>query len=149
MTIATILAQKGTDVATIAAGAPTSEAAAHLAKRNFGALVVLGAADAVVGIVSERDIVHHLHETGREILDGPVSAIMTPDPLTCTRDGRITDVLQMMAGWHIRHLPVVEHNTLLGLVSMGDLIRYLIDRSDAEWAQPPKPAPDEPSGPVD
>ena len=84
--------------------------AAQLAVRNFGALVVLGADDAIVGIVSERDIVHHLHEKGRDMLDGPVSDIMTPDPLTCTRDGSITEVLQMMAGWHIRHLPVVEHN---------------------------------------
>ena len=138
MTIAGILDRKGNAVATIAATATVAEAAALLAEGNFGALVVLDSAGTVSGILSERDIVRHLHQSGRAFLDGPVSAAMTPDPLTCTSDGAVNEVLQMMAGWQVRHLPVVENEVLLGLVSMGDLVRSVIERGALD-ALPPVP----------
>lgn len=138
MTIARILKRKGNAVATIAESASVVEAIALLAENNFGALVVLDNHAHIVGILSERDIVRHL-ASGQAFLDGPVSVAMTADPLTCTSDGAVGEVLQMMAGWHIRHLPVVEDEVLLGMVSMGDLIRSVIDRGGLDGL-PPIPA---------
>ena len=128
MSVADILKHKGNAVATVSASAPLSDAIALLARENFGALVVLGNDGAVVGILSERDVVAGLARSGGEILAEPVSALMTGDPLTCTRNGRVVDLIQLMMGWNIRHLPVVENRTLLGLVSMGDLVKATTDR---------------------
>ncbi len=127
MTIADVLRKKGDGVATIVASAPVSDAVAILARENFGAIVVLGADGGVVGILSERDIVRCLNEQQASVLTRPVAAVMTADPLSCSRDGSIFEVLQMMVGWNIRHLPVMENNVLLGLVSMGDLVRFTMD----------------------
>ena len=144
MTIAGILEQKGHAVATIAEDATIAEANALLAEGNFGALVVLDGQSKIAGILSERDIVRHIHESGQATLGAPVSIAMTANPLTCTTHGTVGDVLQMMAGWHIRHLPVVENGVLLGMVSMGDLIRSIIERDVLNELPPVSPEGFEP-----
>ncbi len=128
MDVAKILRTKGHRVVTVPASAPVAEAVRLLAERNCGAVVALDEQDIVVGILSERDVVQALAKHGSDILSDPVSTIMTADPLTCTRDGAVSDLLQMMMGWNIRHLPVVENRILLGLVSMGDLVKSTLDR---------------------
>ena len=140
MTIADVLERKGNTVATITTTAPVAEAVALLAQHNFGAVAVLDTTGAVAGILSERDIVQRLNEAGYALLERPASEVMTPDPLTCTRYGTITDVLQMMVGWHVRHLPVVEDDKLIGLISMGDLLKCYIDRGGFDDPHtPPQP----------
>ena len=136
MSIAKILGTKGHAVLTIRASALVAEAIELLAQKNYGAVVALDAEDTVVGILSERDIVQALARRGGDVLAEPVSAIMTADPLTCTRDGSVIELVQMMMGWNIRHLPVVENRILFGLISMGDLVKSIIDRGVFDTAIP-------------
>lgn len=136
MGVARILAAKGHKVATVPASAPVADAVQMMARENYGAVVALDHDDTVVGILSERDVVKALARHGSDMLAEPVSTIMTADPLTCTRDGDVADLLQMMMGWNIRHLPVVENRILFGLVSMGDLIKSIVDSGILDTAIP-------------
>ena len=137
MTIAAILAQKGTDVVSIAADLPLSQAIAALARHRIGAIPVVDDAGAVRGIFSERDMIRLLAEAGAEattLMATPVGSVMTVEPLTATRDDSILAALSLMTHRRIRHLPVVEHGRLVGIVSIGDLVKHRIDRIEADAA---------------
>ncbi len=131
MLIEHLLSQKGNGVATLSLSATVADAVLMLNRENFGVVVVLGEDGAVAGVVSERDIVRHLPENAETVMTRPVASVMTQNPITCTRDGRIDDILLLMLGWNIRHLPVVENGALLGLVSMGDLVKSMIDPAES------------------
>ena len=88
----------------------------------------------VVGIISERDIIRHLADEGGEILDWRVDRIMTADPVTVTRAEPVLVSLSRMTARRIRHLPIVEEGQLIGIVSIGDLVKYRIDRIEQEAA---------------
>jgi CBS domain-containing protein len=131
MSIATILATKGTEVATIAGDAPLSEAVAELGGRKIGALLVIDGGE-VAGIISERDVIYCLREHGAQILDWPVSRAMSAPAIVVAPDTEILHAMALMTQQRIRHLPVIENGQLKGIVSIGDLVKYRIDRIERE-----------------
>ena len=137
MTIAAILVQKGADVVSIPADATVSDAVAALAHHRIGALPVIGEDGTVRGIFSERDMVRLLAEGGADapaLLATTVASVMTAEPLTATRDDSILAALSLMTHRRIRHLPIVEQGRLIGIVSIGDLVKHRIDRIEADAA---------------
>ena len=131
MTIAAILESKGSEVVSIAAGARTSEALALLAARKIGAVPVLRDGR-VVGILSERDVIEGLGREGAAILDQPIDAVMSSPVITVTPEVSVLSALAMMTQRRVRHLPVVEKDRLIGIVSIGDLVKMRIDRIEQE-----------------
>jgi CBS domain-containing protein len=133
MTIAAILQNKGA-VLTVEADMPVRDAVALLAERRIGALPVVRD-DAVTGIMSERDVIYCLRSDGAAILDWPVERIMTAPAITVAPDQQVLGALSLMTRRRIRHLPVVEGGRIIGIVSIGDLVKYRMDRIEAEAAQ--------------
>jgi CBS domain-containing protein len=131
MTIAAILSSKGSEVATIGADNRVSEAVATLGERRIGALPVVEG-DQIVGIMSERDVIYCLRDHGAEVLDWPVSRVMTSPAITAESATPILSALGLMTERRIRHLPVAEGGRLIGIVSIGDLVKYRMDRIEAE-----------------
>ena len=134
MQISQLLRRKGPDVVTVAPGASVREALAMLADHGIGALVVSAGGGAVDGIVSERDVVRGLHESGPEVLDGPVSALMTAEVHTCPPGASVHDLARTMTDHRVRHVPVTEDGLLLGIVSIGDVVQARLDELEQERA---------------
>jgi CBS domain-containing protein len=132
MTVAAILAGKGRNVVTTSAATPVAEAVAMLAEHKIGALVISEGAQRISGIVSERDIVRALAKGGAAIMDGPVSAIMTRDVVTCADGDSINDVMSEMTRGRFRHLPVVSNGRLSGIVSIGDVVKARMGQVERE-----------------
>jgi CBS domain-containing protein len=133
MTIATILRSKGADVLTVEAGMTVREVVALLADRKIGAVPVVRGG-AVAGIMSERDVIYRLRSDGAGILDWRVEEIMTAPAITVEPTTEILAALSLMTRRRIRHLPVVEGEALIGLVSIGDLVKHRMDKIEAEAA---------------
>ena len=133
MTIAAILQSKGAEVLTVDCATPVREAIDLLAQRKIGALPVLRGGE-VAGIMSERDVIYCLKSDGAAMLDWTVERIMTAPAITVTLDTEIMSALSLMTRRRIRHLPVVEGGKLVGLVSIGDLVKFRMDRIEAEAA---------------
>jgi CBS domain-containing protein len=131
MTIAAILGGKGQDVIAIAGERTVAEAVALLAGRRIGALPVLDGAD-VVGIFSERDLLYCIDREGAAVLDRPVRDVMTAPAITVTPDETALGALAEMTRRRIRHLPVIDDGKLVGFISIGDLVKYRIDRIESE-----------------
>lgn len=134
MKISDILRYKGSDVITVAPDARVTDVLAKLAEHNVGALVVVRGED-VVGIVSERDIVRRLNDTGAELLAHPVDTIMTVSVLTTGPDASIDSVAQTMTDQRIRHLPVVDDGRLAGVISVGDVVSSRIRQLEQDRGQ--------------
>jgi CBS domain-containing protein len=134
MTIAAILRNKGADVLSVQAETPVREAVELLATRRIGALPVLRG-ESVAGIMSERDIIYCLRSDGAAVLDWPVERIMTAPAITVTRDQQVLGALSLMTRRRIRHLPVVEGGHLIGIVSIGDLVKHRMDQIEREAEQ--------------
>ena len=132
MTVARILAVKGRDVVTTQPHRTLQETAGLLASRNIGAVVVTGADDSVLGIISERDIVRAVAERGVAALEDAVSRHMTSDVFTATIGASINDIMERMTRSRFRHVPVVENERLAGLVSIGDLVKHRIAEIETE-----------------
>jgi CBS domain-containing protein len=133
MTVQAILAEKGGDVATIGAGDSVREAVRLLGERRIGALPVVDG-DAVTGIMSERDVIYCLKDYGAEVLDWPVSRVMTSPAVTVEPSTPVMSALALITQRRIRHLPVVTGGRLIGIVSIGDLVKYRIERVEQEAA---------------
>jgi CBS domain-containing protein len=131
MTIAAILEGKGTDVYSIDAAATVREAIAVLAENRIGALPVLKGGR-VVGVVSERDVIYCIRRDDAEILDWPVERVMTAPVISISREVAVLAALSQMTKRRVRHLPVVEGGELVGIVSIGDLVKYRIDRIEQD-----------------
>ena len=131
MTIAAILASKGSEVATIAGDEPMSAAVAELGKRKIGALLVIDGGE-VSGIISERDVIYCLREHGPQILDWAVSRGMSAPAIVVAPDTEVLHAMALMTQQRIRHLPVIDQGQLRGIVSIGDLVKYRIDRIERE-----------------
>ena len=132
MTVARILIEKGSSVVTISP-AHTLDAAIHLlAEKSIGALVVTEADGAVAGILSERDIMRVLSKLGAAALDEPVSAHMTRKVTTCGRTTTVEEVMQTMTAGRFRHVPVCEDGRLVGMISIGDVVKRRIATVEAE-----------------
>ena len=128
MRIADLIARKGSAVLTVPPDAPVSNLLEVLAERNVGAAVVCEG-DRLAGIVSERDVVRHLHHRGASLLDAPVSEIMTTVVATCRLEDDVQTLSRTMTERRIRHIPVVDHQErLTGIVSIGDVVKTRIDQ---------------------
>lgn len=134
MRIADVLRTKGSAVATIAPDVPVSELLRALAEHNVGAIVVVGSSG-VEGIVSERDVVRRLHETGADLLSSPVSAIMTADVFTCTPSDTVDSLTVVMTERRFRHVPVLSDGRLVGIVSIGDVVKSRIGQLEQSQNQ--------------
>lgn len=136
MQIADVLRGKATGpgVATTTPAATIGELLALLHRYNVGALPVVDGRE-LVGIVSERDVVRHLHERGRDLLDATVGDVMTADVVTCSPRDRAADLARVMTERRIRHLPVCDDRGLIGIVSIGDLVKARIDQLENEREQ--------------
>ena len=134
MTIARLIeARPLAEVHSCAAGMPVREAVALLAAKRIGALPVVADGSAV-GIFSERDVIYRLAEHGPAVLDQTVGEVMTAPVLAVDRDTQVLEALALMTRRRIRHLPVVENGALVGFVSIGDLVKYRMDRIEGEAA---------------
>lgn len=135
MKISDVLRSKGSDVVTASPDDTVADLLTALAEHGIGAVVVSSGDGAVDGIVSERDVVRHLHRTGTGVLDQPVSAIMTADVHTCTSQDDLSDLESRMTERRIRHVPVVEDGRLVAIVSIGDVVKHRIRDLAAERDQ--------------
>jgi CBS domain-containing protein len=131
MTIAAIMAGKSHEVLSVACETPVRDAIRLLADNKIGSLPVLRDGK-VAGIMSERDIIYCLASDGAEVLDWAVERIMTSPAITVTKDVQALAALSQMTRKRIRHLPVVEGERLIGIVSIGDLVAYRINRIEQE-----------------
>ena len=134
MRIADVLRAKGATVVTVVPTATVTELIATLSSHNVGALPVVDGGR-LVGIVSERDVVRRLHAGGASLLDDRVADIMTADITTCAPGDLVTDLARVMTAGRFRHLPVVEDGELVGIVSIGDLVKARIDLLESEREQ--------------
>lgn len=130
MTIAAILKTKGAEVVSVAPGASLADAVALLAERRIGAMPVVDDGR-VVGIFSERDVLHCVAK-GAGALDTTVAAVMAQPAITVAPEDNVIGALSLMTRRRIRHLPVVDGGALVGFVSIGDLVKYRIDRIEAD-----------------
>lgn len=134
MRIADVLRNKGTAVVTIHPDATVTELLAGLTEHNIGAMVVVGTGGPE-GVVSERDVVRHLHRHGASVLARPVSSIMSELVTTCTKSDSADDLSVVMTEQRVRHVPVLENGRLAGIVSIGDVVKSRIEELQAEHAQ--------------
>ncbi len=131
MTIAAILSGKGSEVATVSAGTSVRDAVSLLADRKIGAVPVLQQGE-ISGIFSERDLVRCVSDHGSDVLDWPVDRVMSSPVQTVDTRTPILAALATMTELRMRHLPVVEGGQIRGIVSIGDLVKYRIERIEAE-----------------
>jgi CBS domain-containing protein len=132
MTVARILDDKGRDVFTTQPHRTLKEVVELLASKGVGAVVVSDASQSVLGILSERDVVRVLGKHGASALEDPVSRHMTPKVITVTRDDTIEHVMQTMTAGRFRHVPVVEGGRLIGIISIGDVVKRHVNALDSE-----------------
>lgn len=123
MLVSQILKQKPQGVITALPSATIAELAALLAEKKIGAVVVTTDEKTVQGIVSERDVVRVLGQKGASALNSPISSIMTAKVVTCPLDVRATNVLQIMTEGRFRHMPVLGDGQLVGMISIGDVVK--------------------------
>jgi CBS domain-containing protein len=132
MTVAAILeGRRGTPAVTVPRGTQVREAVALLAERKIGAVPVMDG-DKVAGIMSERDVIYCLARDGAAMLDWPVEKIMTAPAITVEPSMTVLAALSLMTSRRIRHLPVLEGDQLVGVVSIGDLVKHRLDKIEAE-----------------
>ena len=132
MAVAEILHHKGRQVSTVRSVDTVEVAIRRLYDERIGALVVVDRWGKLVGMFSERDVIHALARHGAEALGYGVHELMTPDVTTCAPEDRIDEVMKMMTAHRVRHLPVMEAGQLIGLVSIGDLVKHRLDEKETE-----------------
>ena len=132
MRIREVLRSKGNAVFTIGPDASVHELLARLSGHNVGALVVSPDGRTVAGIVSERDVVRRLHDFGLAVLAKPVSAIMTSTVTTCGEQDSVEDLMRLMTDHRIRHVPVLRDGRLVGVISIGDVVKNRIGELEYE-----------------
>jgi CBS domain-containing protein len=132
MNVKNILSQKGADVLTLEPTATLADAMDILAKRRIGALVITGADHRIVGILSERDVVRAIAERGTDILQSTVAETMTRKVVTCTQNETIAEIMGRMTAGKFRHVPVVEQGRLIGIVSIGDIVKARLEELEQE-----------------
>jgi CBS domain-containing protein len=134
MTISIILASKGREVVTIAPSASLASAVGLLVEKRIGAVLILGADRRVVGILSERDVVRALAERGAAALEEPVSQTMTRKVSTCNENESVFNIMKRMTEGRSRHVPVVDQGQLVGIVSIGDVVKHRLHQMERDSA---------------
>ena len=132
MTVAVILKHKGSQVETLRPGTTLQQTVGMLAAKRIGAAVVVGGQGEVAGVVSERDIVNALAQHGSAAMSMPIDNFMTREVVTCKMTDTANDLMEMMTRGRFRHVPVVEGGKLVGIVSIGDVVKRRIEDSDLE-----------------
>ena len=132
MLVVDILTQKGRDVVTLSADETLADAVAVLNEHKIGALVVVDDAGKVVGIISERDIVRCLAQDGGAALMQPISSAMTRKVVTCALNDRLDRLMGEMTRGKFRHLPVVDQDGLVGIISIGDVVKLHIAEIESD-----------------
>jgi CBS domain-containing protein len=132
MKVKDILAGKGTDVIGIEPTATLQSAATLLAQKKIGAVVIRGAGGRLAGILSERDIVRAVAKQGPAALDLPVGQAMTREVITCAEDDTCAELMERMTSGKFRHLPVLRDNALVGLISIGDVVKQRVEEIERE-----------------
>jgi CBS domain-containing protein len=134
MRIADVLRNKGAAVATITPETSVAGLLTELSVHNIGAMVVVSF-DGLVGIVSERDVVRALHRQGGDVLTQPVSEIMTTLVATCAPTDSVDSLSALMTTNRVRHVPVMENGRLVGIVSIGDVVKTRMEELEAQQEQ--------------
>ena len=132
MNVASILKQKGRAVSTVPPTITLQEVAKRLTQRRIGALVVVGARGDIEGIISERDIIRALSEAGGSCLQRPVAETMTRQVVTCQETDTLDELMAMMTQRRFRHLPVVTDGDLVGIISIGDVVKHHVAEIEME-----------------
>ena len=132
MFVSDILSYKGGLVFTVTPGTTIDQICQQLSTRRIGAVLVVDRLDQVAGIVSERDVVHALAVNGREALKLDAAEVMTRNIVTCDPDDSIDHVMELMTQGRFRHLPVVRNGELLGLISIGDVVKARLEEARNE-----------------
>lgn len=135
MRVDTILQTKGAQVYTLPDTSSLADAVTQLNAHNIGAVVITGANNAVAGILSERDIVRRLGNDASTTLALPIAECMTRGVVTCERDTPIAEVMERMTRRRIRHMPVTENGALIGIISIGDVVKFKIEDAEREAAE--------------
>jgi CBS domain-containing protein len=131
MTVHAILDSKGHDILSVEPETKLSAAIKILAERRIGAVLVMHD-QRIEGILSERDIVRVLGERGAAVLDEPVGAVMTRKVITCRQADTVGAIMEMMTSGKFRHLPVVEGDKVVGLISIGDIVKWRVKEYENE-----------------
>jgi len=134
MTVKAILAAKGGDLISIEPTATLDNAVKTLARNRIGALLVLGPDRRVIGILSERDIVRVLAEQGPDVLTQPLSQVMTRKVVTVGPSETVAEIMERMTSGKFRHIPVVEQEQLIGIISIGDVVKHRLHEVEQESA---------------
>jgi CBS domain-containing protein len=134
MTIHAILLGKGVSVHSVKPDDSLTSAIAVLRKHRIGAVLVIENASMIAGVLSERDIVRALGDHGANALDMPVHSVMTAPVITCHPEDTVASAMSLMTTRRIRHLPVMDDGKLIGMVSIGDLVKRRIEESEREAA---------------
>ena len=134
MNVKAILAAKGGDIFSIDPTATLQAAAQLLSKHRIGSAIISGAGGRLAGILSERDIVRAVSEHGAEALVMPVGQVMTRNVITCAEDDSVAEIMERMTAGKFRHMPVLRDGQLIGLVSIGDVVKQRVEEveHDAE-----------------
>ena len=132
MKVSDVLKGKGGRVVTIDAKATVAEAIARLVQNNIGSLPVVDEAGALIGVLSERDVLRLMHNRGDGFARDRMADVMTKNPVTCTPDCDVDEVMGQMSERRIAKIPVVEGDKLVGIVSVGDVIKVMYERVHAE-----------------
>jgi CBS domain-containing protein len=134
MNVATILGDKGGEVVSTNTDASLLDIAKTLREHSIGCIVVSDGKDGIAGIVSERDLVRAIATSGTDILKSPVSRIMTKKVVTCRKSDTIHTIMAAMTDGRFRHMPVMEDKKLIGVISIGDVVRLRIAEAELEAA---------------
>ena len=135
MKVSTLLSMKGHNVETVQPSDTVAAAAKILGENRFGVLVVSTDGVTIAGIISERDIVRELGVSGADLLGKPVSDIMTRTVRTCNKGDTVERLMEIMTEHRIRHLPVTEEGRLIGLISIGDIVKVRVRQLEHEANQ--------------
>jgi CBS domain-containing protein len=135
MRVADVLRTKGSEVATVPPELSVTGLLEDLARHNVGALVVVDGTGALAGIVSERDVVRRLDERGSALLTAPVAEIMTSPVVTCEPGDAVDELAEIMTERRIRHMPVLSDGELVGIVSIGDVVKSRIRQLESDREQ--------------
>jgi CBS domain-containing protein len=130
--VSQILAGKGREVASISQERSVADAVALLRERRIGALVVTALDQPLAGIFSERDVVRALAERGPSTLEATVEELMSREVVTCTETTPVNDLMALMTAQRIRHVPVVEEGKVVGMISIGDVVKARLDLLEGE-----------------
>lgn len=132
MNIAQLLKAKGRAVTTARPGVKLLDIIASLASKRIGAIIIVGDKGELAGIISERDIIHALAKSGEAVLQDPVSKHMTRDVVTCQESTTIDEVMELMTQGRFRHITVIEDGALVGIISIGDVVKNHIAEVEME-----------------